>query len=702
MAGSVPVVTGQSVQVLADATQYAFDQANRAKTSADALPGQIAAGLAPVAAATTAAQKAAADAFQLSNLAGTVSTEGELAGRVAGQYRVGAQYVTWNGNAVTARSDMLASAGDVARIRNRLTVDTMETLLDGIDGLASGDTVVVQQAILGGVFAIRSTGTANGCTVYHLEQNNLYAIRLYAGPVLAAWAGMSPAASGTVNSDALQMAINVGGQVYILPGIYPWAHKVIVGAKTDVYGSGEATVLRATADVPFFETLPKAALPNDDQGKKVLAEGTFGVKIRRMDLERLVHPTTTWEITLWDTIHAIVEDVHVFSTDDLDRKGLCGIACLASGNAVCFMTRLTNIWCKSGSVVMQHSDSRITGSNYIWANRREFGLKNETTNLSVAGTDFVPSWDKCAIWCTPNAVSMQVLGDCKFDGSYPGTLTGGAVLIEGGSLHQIAGHFYQCGKWAIYAYQTRELVVHRNTYVDNNRINDPEQTTGEAGPGYGFADILLVDSFECTVDVGAHTINGTRTHRDVAVREIGISDRNKILNGSATGAYDRAVVKVGPNTVVRDVSGPDGKLEYQPLLAVAAQNALQNISATTWTRVNMERVISTGGDDVRPAAMAPGVYTVTATGLYLIAATVVFSGPNGTSVNAAVRRNNVESMKVGEDGIVADKKALTNTGMLDLVAGDVIEVWAYSSAGTQVYGDASNITTSVSIRRLEN
>jgi len=702
MAGSVPVVTGQAVQVLADATQFAFDQANRAKTSADALPGQIAAGLAPVAAATTAAQKAASDAFQLSNLAGAVSAEGELAGKVAGQYRVGTQYVTWNGNAVTARSDKLASADDVARIRNRLTVDTMETLLDGIDGLASGDTVVVQQAILGGVFAIRDTGTANGCTVYHLEQNNLYAIRLYAGPVLAAWAGMSPAASGTVNSDALQMAINVGGQVFILPGIYLWAHKVIVGAKTDVYGSGEATVLRATTDVPFFETLPKAALPNDDQGKKVLDEGTFGVKIRRMDLERQIHPTATWEITLWDTIHAVIEDVHVFTTDNLDRKGLSGIACLASGNAVCFMTRLTNIWCKSGSVVMQHSDSRITGSNYIWAPRREFGLKNETVNLSVAGTDFVPSWDKCAIWCTPNAVSMQVLADCRFDGSYDGVLTGGAVLIEGGSLHQIAGHFYQCGKWAIYLYQTRKCIIHENTYTNNNRINDPNQTTGEVGPGYGYANILIVDSFDCEVEVGAHEITGTRTHQDVAVREQGISDRNKIRNGSATGAFDRAVVTVGPKTVVRDVTGPDGELEYQPLLAVAAQNTLQNISATTWTRVNMDRVISTGGDDVRPEAMKPSVYTVKATGLYLIAVTVVFVGSNGTSVNAAVRRNNVESMKVGEDGIVTGSIALTNTDVLELTAGDTIEVWAYSSAGTQVYGDATTITTKMSVRRLEN
>jgi len=625
---------------------------------------------------------------------------------LSGAYRPGGrqQRVEWNftTHAWVAVGDALASSADVAQIRQRLTVDTLATLLAGVAGLVSGDTVIVQQAILGGTFAIRDTGSANGCTVYGLP-GGLYAIRLYAGPVLAAWAGMSPAASGTVNSDAVQLAVNVGGQVFILPATYQWGHKVIIWANTDIYGSGMATILLATTDVPFFETAPKAALPNDAEGKKVLAEGTKGVKIRRMSLERPdVHPTATWEITLWDTINAVVEDVNVFSKDDLDRQGVSGIACLASGNATCFMTRLTNIWCKSGSVVMQHSDSRITGSNYIWANRREFGLKNETTNLSVAGTDFVPSYDKCAIWCTPTAVAMVVLADCRFDGSYDNVLTGGAVLIEGGSLHQIYGHFYQCGKWAIYAYQTRQLVVHRNTYVNNNRINDPDQTTGEVGPGYGFANIILVDCFDSEVDVGVHVITGTRTHQDVAVREIGISDRNNFTNGNVTGAFDRAVVKVGPKSTVTNVRGPDGELEYQPLLASAAQNALQTIPATTWTRVNMDRVMSTGGDAVRPATMEPGVYTVAATGLYLIAATVVFVGPNGTSVNAAVRRNGVESLKIGEDGIVTNTIALTNTGMLDLVAGDTIDVWAYSSAGTQVYGDATTITTSVSIRRLEN
>jgi len=690
---------GGAVELYADLTQRVGTMADDLQVAADAGPAVLAlAGLDPRFISFTASLPRVPTSSE--------QTAWSRDRPLSGAYRPGGrqQRVEWNfaTHAWVAAGDALASSADVNQIRQRLTVDTLATLLAGVAGLASGDTVIVQQAILGGTFAVRDTGATNGCTVYGLP-GGLYAIRLYAGPVLAAWAGMSAAASGTVNSDALQTAVNVGGQVYILPATYQWAHKVVVGANTDLYGSGMATILLATTDVPFFETAPKAALPNDAEGKKVLAEGTKGVTIRRMSLERPdVHPTATWEITLWDTINAVVEDVNVFSKDDLDRQGLSGIACLASGNATCFMTRLTNIWCKSGSVVMQHSDSRITGSNYIWANRREFGLKVETVNLSVAGTDFVPSWDKCAIWCTPNAVSMQVLADCRFDGSYDGVLTGGAALIEGGSLHQIAGHFYQLGKWAIYAYQTRHLVVHANTYINNNRINDPDQTTGEVGPGYGFADILLVDSFDCTVYAGEHTINGTRTHQDVAVREIGISDRNKILNGSATGAYDRAVVKVGPNTIVRDVTGPDGQLEYQPLLAAAAQNALQSIPATTWTRVNMERVMSTGGDAVRPDAMAPGTYTVKANGLYLIAATVVFVGSNGTSVNAAVRRYNVESLKIGEDGIVTGSIALTNTGMLELVTGDVIDVWAYSSTGTQVYGDTVNITTSVSIRRLEN
>lgn len=74
-------------------------------------------------AAAARVESAVSSATQLAGLAGTVTTEAELAGKPAGRYRAGTQFVTWDGNAVTARTPALATA---AQAENAALIATSE------------------------------------------------------------------------------------------------------------------------------------------------------------------------------------------------------------------------------------------------------------------------------------------------------------------------------------------------------------------------------------------------------------------------------------------------------------------------------------------------------------------------------------------------------------------------------------------------
>ncbi|MHA0041499.1 hypothetical protein [Deinococcus sp. PEB2-63] len=117
------VITTQDAAFTAftQATQHAQSraqaaEAERAATEAArlALPTQVQAITGP---AVQAAQAAASLAVQRAGVVGSVANDAALAGRAAGDYRVGLEIVSWNGNAVTARTAVLASDADVQEAR---------------------------------------------------------------------------------------------------------------------------------------------------------------------------------------------------------------------------------------------------------------------------------------------------------------------------------------------------------------------------------------------------------------------------------------------------------------------------------------------------------------------------------------------------------------------------------------------------------
>ncbi|MHA0043490.1 hypothetical protein [Deinococcus sp. PEB2-63] len=117
------VITTQDAAFTAftQATQHAQSraqaaEAERAATEAArlALPTQVQAITGP---AVQAAQAAANLAAQRAGVIGSVANDAALTGRAAGDYRVGLEIVSWNGNAVTARTPVLASDADVQEAR---------------------------------------------------------------------------------------------------------------------------------------------------------------------------------------------------------------------------------------------------------------------------------------------------------------------------------------------------------------------------------------------------------------------------------------------------------------------------------------------------------------------------------------------------------------------------------------------------------
>lgn len=120
------VITTQDAAFTAftQATQHAQSRANaaeaeRAATEAArlALPTQVAAATGP---AIAAAQAAANLAAQRAGVVGSVPNDAALAGRAAGDYRIGTEIVSWNGAAITSRTGVLANAAQLPRQDNVL------------------------------------------------------------------------------------------------------------------------------------------------------------------------------------------------------------------------------------------------------------------------------------------------------------------------------------------------------------------------------------------------------------------------------------------------------------------------------------------------------------------------------------------------------------------------------------------------------
>lgn len=457
-----------------------------------------------------------------------------------------------------------ASATALTAQTQRLEIDTLADLLE-MEGLSAGQTVIVQQAILGGTFAIRSGQDGDGVLSYNLP-GSLTAHRLHTGDrIITAWAGVSPAATAAANSAALQNCLNVARDrgipvVYTLPGEHAWGAACETYANIEITGNAGYTRFKATTDVGFFRTTS----PSGEYA-------TPGVRITNLVLKREAFPTRIWEIDLLDVSNPVIENVTVDCWGHIsDRTAVSGVRVQVSRNdagqvikKATFLAEFNNVRCLNGSMVCANTDSKIVGG-IAWGQMREFAiLVDQTANVSIDGTEVIASPIHGGIYAF-HSTAVQVGPTTRFDGSYDDVASGWGFFGIGGGGHSIDGHFYQSIYGSVYLKDTYRGSRIRGTHHNGNRINDPN-CAAIAADGKAYPDIRLENSSLNRVYLDAHEISSPRSREGgggttYCLEEIGTSDANQITGGAAVGHYDFRVVKrLGANTIVRGIIGPGGK-----------------------------------------------------------------------------------------------------------------------------------------------
>ncbi|WP_155299639.1 hypothetical protein [Deinococcus kurensis] len=193
-------------------------QQSRAATEAArlALPTQVQAITAP---AIQAAQSAANLAAQRAGVVGSVPNDAALAGRAAGDYRIGTEIVSWNGAAITSRTGVLASGSDVQALQ-------LPSLAVAQAAAPVADTYSVGGAD-GGLFDAAPAGPVDNVRSYMFGAARVIRRPAPGDPVDLIWfglGGVSSASSQSQLDDAAEYMAEHGGTYILRPGSKPRGH----------------------------------------------------------------------------------------------------------------------------------------------------------------------------------------------------------------------------------------------------------------------------------------------------------------------------------------------------------------------------------------------------------------------------------------------------------------------------------------------
>ncbi|KQR23028.1 hypothetical protein [Deinococcus sp. Leaf326] len=557
--GGLDVVTAgerQSLAVLRERTTGAAAQAEAAAGQVAVQVSRVDAGLADITQnqAQLTQQQQGNNAQAAMNIGRRSALKVALIGSAAGLYNIisdtdAGQVWERNDDGTTARRPDLeaAAALSLAAQTARLQFGTLADL-NSATGLTAGQTVIVQNGQRGGMFVIGTLGTHDNTITYALD-DGLFAHRVWDGTtVRASWAGVHRDATGQINSDGMQQALDTANAraariVEIGGGTFSWAHECRTYANIWIRGAGE-TKLKANSDIRFFFLARKNA------GEA----GYLGVRVSDLVLARDVFPTRTWEIDFPDCIRATLERVR-FETwqSPSDRTAVSGARLQATSGVTSFMATIIDCWTNGGSLWIEQSDSRVQGG-YYWGHNREFAIRiKDTAAVSVTNADVVPSPVHGGIW-GDQSYGITVTSDMRGDGSYDGVATGWTVNLEGGHSHQVAGDFYQALRGGIRFKGVSTSVIHASPHREGNRVNDPAYRGGAVeGDGLAYPDILLEDSTDCMVYLGSHIISKSRGKVAPAVKETGASARNTYMGGQIRGTYtspEIVLVAGGGSTII--------------------------------------------------------------------------------------------------------------------------------------------------------
>lgn len=136
----------------------------------------------------------------------------------------------------------------------------------------------------------------------------------------------------------------------------------------------------------------------------------------------------------------------------------------------------------------------------------------------------------------------------------------------------------------------------------------------------------------------------------------------------------------------------------EPLLGRAYKDTEQTLPFGAWTQVSFEGVTDAAG-----GAMTTSGFTAPTAGVYDVSVAVIMYSPGnvpqaGDYINITVRKNGAEAMKITEVTLgAAGGTSAIGAGPLRLVAGDLLQVWAYTRPGRTIYGAPGEQITTFSV-----
>lgn len=212
-------------------------------TAIAAVPSQVSAATAP---AVAAAQQAAALAVQRSGVLGSVASEADLAGKQAGDWRIGQQLVTWSGSTVTARTAVLEAAGaaDVAAVQPPTTIADEAAL----GGKAAGQYLLSStgERVAWSGTAITARGPMSASTLQvaavteRLNRAPLAAPAQTRGVILRGGVPHAPAPAGLIPDGKTIIEEPDGLYHRVIDAVLPWEGGALPGTATTRRNSGAA------------------------------------------------------------------------------------------------------------------------------------------------------------------------------------------------------------------------------------------------------------------------------------------------------------------------------------------------------------------------------------------------------------------------------------------------------------------------------
>lgn len=391
---------------------------------------------------------------------------------------------------------------------------------------------------------------------------------------------------------------------------------------------------------------------------------------------RGVTSKTKYGIEFVNTYNCLIKNIYL-NESVMTRNDVGGIRFSkdATYTGPHFVNAVRESQLQNASIVVESTDSYLT-DNEIWADKRSFAVHLIKSSQFLRGNQFVGSAVKGSVWIedTKDGYDVELIRitDNYFDGNNQGLDTGMGINGVKVRLSRILGNDF----WMNKDEGIKLVGSHSNTITANQFENNNRRDAGK--------DDILLDN------CAANTLTGNTFKRDVThtskgspIRTINSpGDRNIITNNTVyyTSFYNACEFS-NKDTVRLNVGIPDTGL-VSGLHAYLNGNLTATVAAETKLLFNAE-VYDKGNE----FSTSLGLFTASVSGRYTISTAIAFNAQTaGNRTILLVYKNGVGEAKLADMNSNNANSSIGGTITLDLVAGDTISIYYYTSGAAGIVG----------------